>query len=164
MYVAAMKTKLKPGLGELLRYIGELVEQGAEEQYREMGLSYRARYTPLLRAISAGAETVTDIKNCTHLTQGAVSQSVGLMVDDGILERRGMEDGRKSGVFLTHKGEELMKELVLHWEIRFAAIDDLEREIGYPLMKILEDTAAALEQKDFSSRLAVAMRRRQSAE
>jgi hypothetical protein len=56
-----MSSKTRPGLGELLRYVGELGDQGAEEEYRAMNLSYRARYTPVLRALSAGAETITDI-------------------------------------------------------------------------------------------------------
>ncbi len=71
-----MSTKTHPGLGELLRHLSELVDQGAEEQYRAMGLNYRARYTPVLRAIVAGAATVTDITEATYLTQGAVSQTI----------------------------------------------------------------------------------------
>ena len=52
------------GLGELLRYVSELVELGADEHYQQMGVNYRARYTPVLRAIrsvpdpfNAGATT-----------------------------------------------------------------------------------------------------------
>ena len=59
MYYGRMDSKQAPGLGELLRYVGELVEQGAEEHYRAMRLDYRARYTPVLRALAAGASTVT---------------------------------------------------------------------------------------------------------
>ena len=61
MYYRHMNSREKPGLGELLRYVSELVEQGAEEHYRAMSLNYRARYTPVLRALHAGAQTVTDI-------------------------------------------------------------------------------------------------------
>lgn len=53
-----MDTRQNPGLGELLRYVNDLVEQGAEEHYRAMRLNYRARYTPVLRALHAGARTV----------------------------------------------------------------------------------------------------------
>jgi len=89
-----MNTKTMSGLGELLIYVTELVDQGAEEHYRDLSLSYRARYTPVLRAIAAGAETVTDITGATHLTQGAVSQTVALMVADGILVKRPMDEAR----------------------------------------------------------------------
>lgn len=151
-----MNSKIKPGLGELLRYVGELVEQGAEEQYRAMDITYRARYTPVLRALNAGAKTVTDITNQTRLTQGAVSQSVALMVSDGLLERRSMDDGRKSGVHLTRKGSDLLKKLQPHWATTFGAIASLEQEIGHPLLKTLEDTATALERQSFAARIAKA--------
>jgi DNA-binding MarR family transcriptional regulator len=143
-------------LGELLRYVGELVDQGAEAQYRALDLSYRARYTPVLRAVSAGAETVTDITARTHLTQGAISQTIGLMVADGIVARHSLEDGRKCGVHLTHQGKELLKTLELQWLVTFAAIDALEKEIGHPLLRVLEDTARALERQDFAARLKAA--------
>ena len=148
-----MNTKAMSGLGELLRYVTELVDQGAEEHYRDLSLSYRARYTPVLRAIAAGAETVTDITGATHLTQGAVSQTVALMVADGILVKRPMDDARKSGVRLTPDGAALLGRLQPHWEITFAAIAMLEAEIGYPLRRVLGAAAGALEREGFADRL-----------
>jgi DNA-binding MarR family transcriptional regulator len=148
-----MDSKTRPGLGELLRYVGELVDQGAEEEYRAMNLSYRARYTPVLRALSAGAETITDITARSHLTQGAISQSVALMIADGLVARHNLEDGRKSGVHLTARGKKLLKKLEPHWVGTFAAIEALEREIGHPLLQVLEDTARALERQGFGARL-----------
>lgn len=142
-----------PGLGELLRYVSELVDQGAEEHYRDLSLSYRARYTPVLRAIAAGAETVTDITGATQLTQGAVSQTVGLMVADGILVKRPMDDARKSGVHLTPAGAALLQRLQPHWEVTFAAIAMLEAEIGHPLRQVLGAAAEALEREGFADRL-----------
>ncbi len=151
-----MVSRIRPGLGELLRYVGELVDQGAEAQYHTLDLNYRARYTPVLRAISAGAETVTDITARTRLTQGAVSQTVGLMVADGIVARHALDDGRKSGIHLTIQGKELLKTLEPRWQRTFAAIEALEKEIGHPLLRVLEDAARALERQDFAARLRAA--------
>ncbi len=151
-----MKDKDPPGLGELLRYVGELVEQGAEERYAQLNLSYRARYTPVLRALSAGAETVSDITARTHLTQGAISQSVGLMEADGLLSRHPVADGRKSELRLTAAGRALVERLKPHWAITFRAIAELEKEIGHPLRRALEAAARALEQRGFAERLAAA--------
>ena len=148
-----MTPRVRPGLGELLRYVSELVEQGAESHYRALELTYRARYTPVLRAIAAGAESVTDITTRTHLTQGAVSQTLTLMTADGIVARHSLEDARKSGFHLTREGKRLLKALEPHWRITFAAIDALEKEIGHPLLQVLEETARALERQDFASRL-----------
>lgn len=148
-----MDMKTKPGLGELLRYVGELVDQGAEARYRTLDLNYRPRYTPVLRAISAGAETVTDITARSRLTQGAISQTISLMMADGIVARHALEDGRKSGIHLTEQGKNLMKVLEPHWRRTFSAIAGLEEEIGYPLLRVLEEAATALERQDFSARI-----------
>lgn len=151
-----VSTRTKPGLGELLRHVGELVDQGADEQYRALRLNTRARYTPVLRAIAAGAATVTDITATTHLSQGAVSQTVALMTADGLLSRGPMDDARKSGVHLAPKGRALLKKLQPHWELTFAAIAALEAETGHPLLAALEAAAAALERESFAARLRAA--------
>lgn len=142
-----------PGLGELLRHVCELVDQGAEAQYSALRLNYRARYTPVLRAVAAGAQSITDITQTVHLTQGAVSQTVSLMVADGILTKREMLDARKSGVQLTPKGRALLKKLQPHWDTTFDAIATLEAEIGHPLRQVLEATALALKTQGFAERL-----------
>ncbi|MCV2218960.1 MarR family winged helix-turn-helix transcriptional regulator [Thauera sp. Sel9] len=151
-----MNAKDKPGLGELLRYVGELVEQGAEAHYRTMGLNYRARYTPVLRALHAGAQTVTDVTARSHLTQGAISQTVALLEADGLVSRHAVDDGRKSGIRLTAAGLALVGELELHWAAIFAAIARLEEEIGHPLRRALEDAAQALAREGFPARIAAA--------
>src|SRR5690606_10830582 len=109
-----MNRKNEPGLGELLRYVSELVEFGAEEHYQQMGLNFRARYTPVLRAIRSGAQTVTEITTRTHLTQGAISQTVGHMEADGMISRQRGEDARKSVIQLTPVGKKLVAKLNSH--------------------------------------------------
>ena len=151
-----MTANTTPGLGELLRYVGELVDHGAEQEYRALSLTYRARYTPVMRALNAGAETVTDITARSKLSQGAISQTVGLMVKDGLLETHALEDGRKSGLHLTAKGAALLEVLLPHWEATFRAISALEREVGHPLLTVLQGTARALEREGFAERLRTA--------
>ncbi len=151
-----MDTRQNPGLGELLRYVNDLVEQGAEEHYRAMRLDYRARYTPVLRALHAGARTVTDITEQTRLTQGAISQTVALLDGDGLVSRHALDDGRKTGIRLTAAGRALVRKLERHWIATFAAIECLEQEIGYPLRQVLESAAGALEREGFASRVMAA--------
>lgn len=151
-----MNTRHNPGLGELLRYVNELVEQGAEEHYRAMRLNYRPRYTPVLRALDAGARTVTDITERTRLTQGAISQTVALLEGDGLITRHALDDGRKSAIELTAAGRALVDKLARHWSATFAAIARLEDDIGYPLRRVLEATAGALEREGFAARVTAA--------
>ena len=145
--------KNNPGLGELLRYVGELVEQGAQAHYADMRLNYRARYTPVLRALHAGAQTVTEITARTHLTQGAISQTVALLEADGLIARHAVSDARKSGIALTATGLALVEQLEQHWVATFAAIDRLEAEMGHPLRQVLQSAAQALERQGFSERI-----------
>lgn len=148
-----MDTRQQPGLGELLRYVNELVEQGAEEHYRAMSLNYRARYTPVLRALHGGAQTVTEMTARTRLTQGAISQTVALLEGEGLVARHALDDGRKSAIRLTAAGRSLVRKLERHWLATFDAIDRLEEEIGYPVRRMLEAAAEALEREGFSARL-----------
>lgn len=159
-----MNAKAQSGLGELLRYVGEMLDQGAEEHYRTMRLNYRARYTPVLRALHAGAKTVTDITARTHLTQGAISQTVALLEDDGLVRRHALSDGRKSGLQLSATGQDLVARLEGHWLATFAAIDRLEAEIGHPLRQALEGAAMALQRQGFSGRIAAAKQELAAAE
>ena len=43
-----------------------------------------------------------------------------------------------------------------HWRVTFPAIEQLENEVGYPIREVLAETAAALDNRDFSTRLAAA--------
>jgi len=156
MHNGRVTPKQQPGLGELLRYVGELVEQGAEDRYREINLHYRARYTPVLRAMNAGAQTIGDVTSRTRLTQGAISQTVSLMESDGLVSRHCLPDGRKTGIRLTPAGRALLQRLEPHWAVTFRAIAELEKEIGHPLRRVLEDAAHALERRGFAERLAAA--------
>lgn len=159
-----MQNARLPGLGELLRYVGELVDSGAAQHYRTLGLLWRPRYTPVLRALLAGNASVTEIVAHSRLTQGAVSQTVALMIADGFLAREGVEDGRKSALRLTEQGDELLAQLRRHWQITFAAIEALEAEIGHPLRLVLEDAANALEREGFARRLQLAAEDREKTE
>lgn len=145
--------RTETGLGEWLRHLGDLLDLGSAQRYAEMGLEYRPRYTPVLRALDAGARTVSDIRDRSRLTQGAVSQTLALMEADGLVTRHALPDRRSSRVLLTANGEDLVAILTGHWQTIFTAVDALEAEIGHPLRRVLADTVAALERRGFAERL-----------
>ncbi|WP_231389456.1 MarR family winged helix-turn-helix transcriptional regulator [Dickeya chrysanthemi] len=141
------------GLGEMLRYLTELVDSGSEKTYPNLPVNYRSRYTPVLRAIISGATTVSEITSVTFLTQGAVSQTVALMEQDGILERENLTDGRKSALRLTPQGCAALSDLKFHWQSIFLSVDRLEKETGVPLMQFLEKAIKALEMRPIEERI-----------
>lgn len=150
-----MTNILKPGLGELLRHLSELFDQGSEVHYQRSNVPIKSRYTPVLRALAEqDAQTVKEITAQLQITQGAVSQTIRLMEADGLIAREpGKKDARESIVKLTSQGQDVIKILKEHWRARFAAIEGLESELAIPIRNQLEIIAAALEEKDFSKRI-----------
>lgn len=151
-----MQQKHRPGLGELLRHLSDLVDGGAQKAYSELGLNYRPRYTPVMRAVQRGLVTVKDITLAIKITQSAVSQTVKLMEQDGLVERCVTADGRSQTLLLTRSGAKLLGILEEHWAHTFIAIESIEAEINRPLRATLEAAISALEVKDFAARLSEA--------
>lgn len=148
-----MNKPIQFGLGELARHFTVLLDRGAEQVYRAKGLRYRPRYTPLMRALSEGPCTISEMTLRARITQGAVSQTVKLMEEEGLIARRAGQDARQITVSLTEKGRHLLERLTAHWQTTFRAIENLEAEVGVPLREILGKAVEALENKDFSARL-----------
>ena len=71
-----MKSSIKPGLGQLLRHLKELVDGEADAFYAADGIDYRPRYTPIMRALAADSHAVGELSKITGLSQGAVSQTI----------------------------------------------------------------------------------------
>lgn len=145
--------KYAHGLGEMLRYLSELIDSGSEKTYPNLPVNYRSRYTPVLRAIVTGATTVSEIKAVTFLTQGAVSQTVALMEQDGIIERKPLADARKNSLQLTPAGRTALSRLEFHWQAIFLSVSRLEKETGVPLMEALEKTIHALSARTAEERI-----------
>lgn len=148
-----MSTSIEPGLGELLRHMVELTDGSADTWYREQDFNYRPRYTPIMRALKNGPASVSDIKETLSITQGAVSQSIKLMLEDGLIEKRKGEDARQSIISLTRSGTALIKQLQPHWDAMFRATEALEQEIRLPLTTSLKRSVQALEQKSYADRI-----------
>ncbi|MEP3245036.1 MAG: MarR family transcriptional regulator [Sneathiella sp.] len=148
-----MTENIAPGLGELLRHLTELVDKGSQAAYQKEALTYRPRYTPVMRALDGGAQTVNQITERMNVSQGAVSQTLKLMLEDGLILKKKGEDGREVYVHLTPEGETLHQQLQPKWADLFAAIAELEAETGFPLRATLSRTIEALETTSFEDRL-----------
>ena len=148
-----MNSSIKPGLGQLLRHMKELVDGEADTFYAADGIDYRPRYTPIMRALAAESHAVGELSHITGLSQGAVSQTIKLMERDGLISLAAGGDARRTVVSLSTRGGELLDYLQHHWRCTFQAIDELEREIGVPLRRVLADAIERLEDVGFGERL-----------
>jgi len=154
------------GLGELLRHLSDLLDRDAEKIYArlETGLEYRARYTPIMRALAHGPLTVTELQRKIRISQGAVSQTAKLMQADGLLRRTEVTDRRMRKLVLTQRGEALRQRLSREWTLHLDAIADLEVETGAALRTDLISTIAALERIGFAQRIEALRDRRKDDE
>jgi DNA-binding MarR family transcriptional regulator len=149
-----MNNTQQPGLGELLRHLVDIIDRGSEDHYQHVAISFRPRYTPVMRALSQGACTVSDITQQIRITQGAVSQTLKLMQEDGLIKRKtDAIDTRQTFISLSAKGQRLLSDLEEQWQVRFLAITQLEKELEIPLCQSLVKAIKALEEKGFEERL-----------
>ena len=143
------------GLGELLRHLIDLLDSDAERANARLGAGpqFRARYTPIMRALDGEPLSITELQKRVRITQGAVSQTVKLMESDGLLRRVESEDRRSRKVGLTKKGKTLRDRLEGEWDLRLAAIAELETEIGVPLRRNLLRAIASLDRESYDHRI-----------
>ena len=149
------------GLGELLRHLIDLLDSDAERANARLGAGtqFRARYTPIVRALDDEPLSITELQKRVRITQGAISQTVKLMESDGLLRRVDSADRRSRKVALTRKGTALRDRLEGEWKLRLAAIAELEVEIGVPLRRNLLRAITSLERESYDQRIETARQR-----
>jgi DNA-binding MarR family transcriptional regulator len=146
---------VKAGLGTQLRHLIELLDGAVGAAYEEAGLAYRPRYTPVMRALlEKEALTLGEIAVRAAITQPAATQTVALMVKEGLLvAEAGPRDGRQKVVRLSEQGQALLPRLRVCWAATAAAAGGLDAELSYPLSRLLEEAILALEAKPFGERI-----------
>jgi SAM-dependent methyltransferase len=141
------------GLGELLRHLLELTDGDADRRYKALSSNYRPRYTPIMRTLQHGPASVSQLQQQLSVSQGAVSQTIKLMLEDHLIVKERGSDARQSVVSLSPGGRALLENLRPHWDSIFSAIESLEREIQIPLRDCLHKAVHALENKSFAERI-----------
>lgn len=145
------------GLGTQLRHLVELLDGAVAEAYARESLRYRPRYTPVIRALLASEpRTISQIAAAAGISQPATTQTVSLMIRDGLVSSEPGEDARQRRIRLTEAGRDLLPGLQACWRATAAAAADLDAELCCPLSQVLADAITALERKSFGDRLAEA--------
>jgi DNA-binding MarR family transcriptional regulator len=146
---------MKATHGTQLRHLIELLDGAVTAAYEEAGLDYRPRYTPIMRALMASEPaTIGFIAEAAGITQPAATQTVALMIKDGLVaSKSGAQDGRQKMITLTAKGRELLPALQRCWQATAAASASLEAELPFSLSEVLDSTIQALAAKPFGARI-----------
>ena len=149
---------MRQGLGTQLRHLIDLLDGAVSNAYEEAGIDYRPRYTPVMRALEGGApHTVGEIAEAAGITQPAATQTVALMIKQGLLDASpGIRDARQKVVRLSAQGQQLLPQLRVCWQATRAAADSLDGDMPYPLSEALAQAIAALQTKPFGERIRTA--------
>lgn len=150
-----MNDAAKPTLGMLLRHVTELLDGDLEQIYRDAGLDYRPRYTPVVRAlIQLGPSPIRDIARYGSMSHSAASQTVSQMVRKGLLRAVPGTDARERVIRMTPKLRRMLPALRSQWAATNAAADRLCDELPYPLHLAVTAAIEALERRPFRERIA----------
>lgn len=152
---------MEPGLGTQLSHLLELLEGAVQAAYTDAGLVTRPRYTPVIRAlIEREPSTIGQIAAAATISQPSATQTIALMVKDGLLTAKaGPGDARTRLVRFTKKARLMLPELQACWAATKRAADSLEDDLGLPLSEVLGNTIAELEKKPFDQRISEARTR-----
>ena len=145
---------MKPTLGTQLRHLIELLDGAVQDAYIEAGVETRPRYTPVFRALAASEPcTLGQIASAAGITQPAATQTISLMIKDGLVSAKpAPDDARQRLIRLTKKGRALYPKMQACWAATNLAANSLDQETA--LSAALASAIAALEAKPFAQRIA----------
>ncbi len=146
---------MKQGLGTQLRHLIELLDGAVASSYEEVGLNYRPRYTPIVKALIDLKEcTISELAQHAGITQPAATQTIKLMVKSDLVTLSvSPTDNRQRLVTLSTYGESIIPQLKSCWNATENAAKSLEKDLGFDLSRQLEKTIDALEHCPFEERI-----------
>jgi DNA-binding MarR family transcriptional regulator len=152
------------GLGTLLRHLLELLDGDVERTYAELGLDYRPRFTPVVRALlESEPRSIREIADHSGLTHSAVSQTVAEMKRAGLLSLvKDRADARARQARLAPRCRAMLPRLEQQWSATNSAADGLDEELSNSLRAAVTDAIAALERNPFRQRIEKCMKRRRA--
>lgn len=149
------------GLGTLLRHLIDLLDGDVEQAYEDLGLDYRPRFTPVVRALmESEPRSIRDIAVHSGLTHSAVSQTVAEMKRAGLVSLVwDKADGRARKARLSARCREMLPRLQRQWDATNSAADGLDQELSSSLRAAVTEAIAALGKQPFRARIAQRLKR-----
>lgn len=146
---------MKSTHGTQLRHLIELLDGAVGEAYEAAGLNYRPRYTPVMRSLMAKEPaTIGFIAEAAGITQPAATQTIALMIKDGIVSvEASATDARQKMIRLTQQGRDLIPQIKKCWQATAIASASLEADLPYSLTDVLDSAIRALESKPLGERI-----------
>ncbi|GAA1303796.1 MarR family winged helix-turn-helix transcriptional regulator [Pseudonocardia xinjiangensis] len=144
-----LESTIRP-LRDLLRAMDDDIAQ----LYAQRGVPVRTRFSmALIRLHHLGPMSVKELAEQIDVTHSAMSQTVTAMRGDGLVESSPGSDARTRTVSLTDRGRALVPFLEDEWRATERAWAELETELPYPLTRVVDDIAEALQRRSFLDRI-----------
>ncbi len=139
----------------MLRHLIELLDGDVEHAYQQLGLDYRPRFTPVVRALmESEPRSIREIADHSDLTHSAVSQTVAEMKRAGLVSlARASADGRARLVQLAPRCRAMLPRLQRQWAATNAAAEGLDAELSSSLRSAVTEAISALEKSPFRDRI-----------
>ncbi|ADO72910.1 MarR family winged helix-turn-helix transcriptional regulator [Stigmatella aurantiaca] len=143
-------------LGTLLRTLLDHLDGAVEEAYRNQGLDYRPRYTPVMKVLRHEPATIRELATRAGLSHSAMSQTIAQMTRHGLVTAKPGQDARERIITLTPKAAAMLTALERQWRVTEAAARSLDTDLGMPLADVLRQAIDALDRRSFGDRIAQA--------
>ncbi|WP_433556509.1 MarR family winged helix-turn-helix transcriptional regulator [Pseudonocardia xinjiangensis] len=144
-----LESTIRP-LRDLLRAMDDDIAR----LYAQRGVPVRTRFSmALIRLHHLGPMSVKELAEQIDVTHSAMSQTVTAMRGDGLVESSPGSDARTRTVSLTDRGRALVPFLEDEWRATERAWAELETELPYPLTRVVDDIAEALQRRSFLDRI-----------
>lgn len=147
-----------PTRDSLLRPLVELLraaDADIDRLYRDRGITaVRPRFSmALIRLHHLGPMPIKQLAAEVRVTHSAMSQTVAGMARAGLVATEPGADARTRVVHLTADGAALVPFLEAEWRATEGVWRELDRDLPYPLTRVVDDLRRALATRGFADRL-----------
>lgn len=151
LIATTMTTHDARSFGTALRRLIDQLDGAVEQAYRDDGLDFRPRFTPIVRALVAdGPQTIRALSATLGVSHSAVSQTITQMAARELVTVATGRDARQRIVTLSDAGTALLPRLRRHWAATTAATAALDAAGDGALIAAINRANAALEARPFA--------------
>jgi len=138
-----------------LRELTDAIDADIAALYAERQVhGLRPRFTKILiRLHHLGPLTVRQLAEQTEVTHSAMSQTVTELRRAGLVDSSPGADARTRVIVLTPAGTDVIPLLEQEWRATEDTLADLDAAVPYPLLRVVADLHALLQERSFLDRL-----------
>ena len=142
-------------LGSRLKRLSDRLMRDVSRVYDNQQVTFQARWFPVMFLLADHKHlAVTEIATMLGMTHPAINQVANQMTKAGyLLSGKDKSDERRRLLYLSKKGENLLKELIPLWDVIRVSNQELIDSVSFDLFAALDKIEAELDNKDMYQRV-----------